>query len=163
MLNYWIDGYNLFFRLHKNYQSLKKRKHTLLVTLNKMVKLLGYHVIIVFDGKQKEYLESYQQNWSDIVLIYTGYNQSADDLILERIQEYKILSNQIVVSSDRDLLKKARLLGAQTETVEKFLNHLIQRVRKKMAVSFPSKDVSENPMQMDRLLKIFEAKLENDV
>ena len=157
-MHYWIDGYNLLFRITKNYREMKENERKLLLTLNNL--LLKYQVTIVFDGREKDPPEALRKNLNALALIYTPYHQTADDYILDAISDASDPSNETVISSDQELLRKARQRGAHTITVEKFLSKLIQRKKKKSPA--PPKEIQETDYHLQRLLKIFEDRLKED-
>ena len=154
-MHYWIDGYNLLFRITKNYRTMKANERRLLLSLNQ--RLLKYQVTIVFDGREKDPPEALRKNLDALALIYTPHHQTADDYILEALSDP---SHETVVSSDQELLRKARQRGAHTLTVEKFFSQLIQRKKKKSLA--PSKEIQETDYHLQRLLKIFEDRLKEE-
>lgn len=162
MLHYWVDGYNLLFRIEKSYLSLKANKQKFLLTLANIAQTFNYSITVVFDGKQKNQIDAHQENLGCLALVYTASEQTADDYILERLQEKKHLSTQIVVSSDLKLLKKVHSLGARTQTIEAFLNQIAKKKQKTKSLSSSLKNQSDSYFEIERLKKIFENKLNQE-
>jgi uncharacterized protein len=154
-MHYWIDGYNLLFRITKNYRSMKDNERKLLLALNNSLILLKYDATIVFDGREKDPPEALRKNLDSLAMIYTPHHQTADDYILESLTNP---SKETVISSDMELLRKAKQRGAHTLTVEQFLAQLVKKKKKKQPPA-PDKTIQETDFQLQRLLKIFEDRL----
>ncbi len=159
-MHYWIDGYNLLFRITKSYREMKQNERKLLEALNRSITLLKYQVTIVFDGREKDPPEALRRNLDSLAMIYTAHNQTADDYILQAIADAANPAEEIVVSSDRELLRKAKQRGAGGQTVESFLSQLIRKKNKKKAQA--EVIFKETSTELKRLLKIFEDRLKEE-
>jgi predicted RNA-binding protein with PIN domain len=162
-MHYWIDGYNLLFRITKSYREMKQNERKLLTVLNESITLLKYQVTIVFDGREKDPPEALRRNLDSLSMIYTPHNQTADDYILEAIADAMNPSAEMVVSSDMELLRKAKQRGAEAQTVEAFLSQLVRKKRKKRSPESTTRVFQETSSELQRLLKIFEDRLKEDV
>jgi predicted RNA-binding protein with PIN domain len=158
-MHYWIDGYNLLFRLTKTYKAMRQNERKILLALNEAILRLGYLVTVILDGREKDPPEALRRNLSSLSLIYTPIHQTADDYILEMIADAAHPAEQTVISSDFELLTKAKQRGARGMTVEQFLIKLTKK-RKKAVVE--GKEFKETQAHLQRLLKIFEEKLEEE-
>ncbi|HEX2580053.1 MAG TPA: NYN domain-containing protein [Rhabdochlamydiaceae bacterium] len=156
-MHYWIDGYNLLFRITKNYRDMKQNERKLLAALNHSITLLRYQATVVFDGREKDPPEALRRNFDALALIYTPHHQTADDYILEALADAPDPSKETVVSSDYELLCKAKQRGARTQTIEEFLSKLVKKKHKKKAAQ--EKEFQESRSEIKRLLKIFEDRL----
>lgn len=160
---YYIDGYNLLFRLTHSHQTLRTRKstelkvdNTLLNQRQALIRLLQtYQVkgLLIFDGKHRLDEESGRSYPSPLEVIYTPKGQTADQYILETLLFVSNPASITVVSDDRHLIQSARSLGAKTQSPAPFL-HRLQKKRPKKP------DPVESKFQIDRLLKIFESRLQ---
>lgn len=159
-MHYWIDGYNLLFRITKNYREMKENERKLLSTLNQSIILLKYNATVVFDGREKDPPEALRRNFDALALIYTPHNQTADDYILEALADSANPAKETVVSSDYELLGKAKQRGANVLTIEAFLARLVKKKQKKKAAT--EKIFQESSTELKRLLKIFEDKLNEE-
>ncbi len=159
-MHYWIDGYNLLFRITKNYREMKQNERKLLFALNQSIILLNYQATVVFDGREKDPPEALRRNLDSLALIYTPHHQTADDYILQAIAEAADPAQEVVVSSDYELLRKAKQRGAKAQTIEEFLSKLVNKKRKKKALI--EKTFQETSTELKRLLKIFEERLHDD-
>jgi predicted RNA-binding protein with PIN domain len=152
-MHYWIDGYNFFFRLTKSYRSMKEQERSLLEKLYQTMTQLNSPMTVVFDGREKDPPEALRRNLQSMNIIYTPAGQTADDYILERLEAAKNPDQEMVVSSDRELLRRSKQKGARTQTIEEFLKKI---AHKKTASSDERKRSKESSSEFARLLKIFE-------
>lgn len=149
-MHYWIDGYNLLFFLTKSYKAVREREREILIAIGN----LNLDATVVFDGKQKEPNEVIRGHLKNLEIIYTSPSQSADDYILEQIDASPNPSQEVVVSSDRELIGKARQRGASIQTVQQFLTLIIRKKKRKPA---EEKQMSDTDANIERLRKIFES------
>lgn len=159
-MHYWIDGYNLLFRITKNYREMKAHERKLLSALNQSIILSKYQATVVFDGREKDPPEALRRNFDALALIYTPHHQTADDYILQAVNEASDPAHEVVVSSDYELLRKAKQKGAKVLTIEEFLSKLAKKKKKKKAS--PEKIFQETSSELQRLLKIFEERLKEE-
>jgi predicted RNA-binding protein with PIN domain len=85
-------------------------------------------------------------------IVYTAAHQTADDYILEMLDYAQNPHNEMVISSDNDLLRRSKQKGARTKTIEEFLT----TISKKKPTPTDKKPSNESPAELARLLKIFE-------
>ncbi len=157
-MRYWIDGYNLLFRFAKSYKGVRENERKILFILNEWVTHNHLEATIVFDGRQKDPPEAIRTNLANLAVIYTPQHQTADDYILEEIAHSKEPSQDIVVSSDRELTGKAHQRGAKVKSVESFFKILTKKKKKK---SSSEKNFKESDAEIQRLRQIFEGKLKD--
>lgn len=156
-MHYWIDGYNLLFHLTKDYQTMRQNERKILLALNQAISQFKYSATIVLDGREKDPPEAVRRNLDSLALIYTPHNQTADDYILEAIRASSHPEKETVISSDLELLRRAKQRGAHGQTIEQFLSKLLRK--KKKASPPPDKEFRETSTDFDRLLKEFEGRL----
>lgn len=142
---------------------MKQNEKKLLTALNRSIILLKYQATVVFDGREKDPPEALRRNLDSLAMIYTPHHQTADDYILQAIAESSNPSQEIVISSDLELLRKAKQRGAGGQTVEEFLSRLSRKKQKKKALAAKEKVIQETSTEMKRLLKIFEEHLEEEI
>ena len=158
-MHYWIDGYNLFFRLTKSYKTLKQEERNLLEMLCSLMTRLNVLLTVVFDGREKDPPEPLLRNLRALRIVYTPAIQTADTYILEMIDSSSKPAEEMVVSSDAELLHRAKQKGARTQTVEAFIRHLADP---KKSAPQERKQRQETSAQFARLLAIFQKKLEDE-
>jgi predicted RNA-binding protein with PIN domain len=151
-MHYWIDGYNFFFRLTKSYTSMKEQEKALLEKLFHTMTHLGSPMTVIFDGREKDPPEALRRNLRAMNIVYTAAHQTADDYILEMLDYAQNPHNEMVISSDNDLLRRSKQKGARTKTIEEFLT----TISKKKPTPTDKKPSNESPAELARLLKIFE-------
>jgi predicted RNA-binding protein with PIN domain len=158
-MHFLIDGYNFFFRLTKSYKSMKEEERSLLEKLYQTMTRLNSPMTVVFDGREKDPPVALRRNLLAMNIVYTPAHQTADDYILEMLDHCKNPADEIVISSDSELLRKAKQKGARTQTIEGFLKSLSH---KKTSASPERKQSTESSSEFQRLLKLFEQRLSSD-
>jgi predicted RNA-binding protein with PIN domain len=158
-LYFLIDGYNLLFSWIKGQESIEKKRGVLINWIRSEFKQMNLCGTIVFDGAHRRDEESGLSYPSPMELAFTPKGQTADENILERIEATKNRKNTTVVTNDLVLKRQASAFGAKAMSNEEFLEWLLKRSAKKKRKRPPPKD---SPQQIERLLKIFEAKLTDD-
>jgi len=155
---YLIDGYNLLFKIHAAGDTLKEKRDRIIKALNQKAELYHLNLSIVFDGKQRDPLESVRRHLSHLEIIYTAENESADAYILSFLSTTPV-QGLIVITSDLQLKEQCALLGAQTQTIEEFLIALERKKKRKEQKKTSAGSFVESPSELLRLLEIFEKKL----
>ncbi len=118
MLQFIIDGYNLVHKIAKIKESASPC-HQLLsfVYKNKLTGSTRNEVWVVFDGRKPPYdILDFQYK---VVFSNEG---SADDLIIEKVKKAKNKKQVLIVTDDRELGYKVKLLGARVCRVDKFIS-----------------------------------------
>lgn len=143
-IHYFIDGYNLLFRLDHSSEDFTKSRTKLIENLNSQVELLRLNVTVIFDAHSRIDEES-KTRYKHLNLIFTAQNETADDFILRTLDS----SSEIikVVSSDKRLTRQAKERGAQVETVEEFLAFTKKSLQKKIK----PKKITSTPKQVQEL------------
>ncbi len=101
-----IDAYNLFKTvLHTPFIQSSQR-----ITFLTMFEIYGQRrvsneIILIFDGGQDPY--EIEENYKHLTLFYSGFKQSADDLIKKKLTALKGF-DILLVTSDRELRQYAR-------------------------------------------------------
>lgn len=131
-MHYFIDGYNLLFRLVRAFgeEELQPMREKVIEDLSKKIKLLKLDATIVFDSYYHEGFRSRNLFLSTEVL-FTDEGETADECIIDELKKSRTPKQEIVVTSDKKLAWQARLKGAQTIMVEEFIKILNQRCQKR--------------------------------
>lgn len=159
-MHYYVDGYNLLFRLAPKKNSLDLNRSAVISSLNRIASQLHLRITLVFDAtQQKERLGVARGNYDAIEIVYTE-NKNADNYILEEVENATAPSQITIVTSDRELAGRAKQLGAQTLSISEFVNWLLRKKNKKKTASSP-KVIQDSPSNIERLLKIFEERFKN--
>lgn len=152
-MHYFVDGYNLLFRVVKEKMTLESKRNILLKTLAS----LKLNLTIVFDSKEERYGIEGRSHWKDLEIVYTEIGQSADAYIKQQIAASSHPRRETVITSDRELSRLCAHLGAHTLTIETFLEK-VSKLKKKNS---SKKNISfkESDKELARLLSIFESRL----
>jgi predicted RNA-binding protein with PIN domain len=157
-VNYFLDGYNILFTLTESDHPLATQRQKIIRFLQKQFSLFKMDGILVFDGRVHRDEESGRAYRSPLDIIYTPKGQSADQYIVERIETSENPRQITVVTNDRALFTNARVLGAKTTRNAEFIQWLMNRKKKNTGV--PKPDITETRYNIDRLLVVFEKRLE---
>jgi uncharacterized protein len=159
-MHYFIDGYNLLFKNDRFDQDLQKQRQKLISFLNSF----ELPFCLVFDGTHGKENFSSLYTFDHLTIVYTEKGKTADDYILERLSNILKPSKNTVVTSDKALALKCKLLGANVQTINSFLSWLYNRKTKKKIIHKASRQDAflDSEKNIERLLKIFEKQLEID-
>ncbi len=160
LMHYYIDGYNLLFRVTagtaKSNRSLQHQRQAVLEALGHQIADLHLNATIVFDSQQTHT----RGHLDALEIVYAAENQSADAYIIEEIGRSANPSQETVVTSDRELAARCKQRGARTQTIDAFLAALFKKRKKKK--KSPLRRFRDTDAEIARLLKIFEQRLEED-
>lgn len=180
-MHYYIDGYNLLFRLlHSSGSNLQRQRETIIDDLNKKVALVKIDVSIVFDATS-QVGEGTRSHYDQLEILYTAEGETADEYIIDEIKNHSNPQQETIVTSDKKLAWLVRNRSAHTETVEEFMLWLNRSYKNKLklikkekiepptpAFQFPTKQTSplallkDAPIEdyADYYAKIFESEWE---
>lgn len=122
-MHYYIDGYNMLFKISSERKQLQQLREEFIEDLNRKVSLLNLNVSIVFDAIHFEGGRS-RSHVNDLTILFTGSGESADKYIIDAIQESSNRRREVVVTNDKTLALHVRHLSAKVETVDEFLQWL---------------------------------------
>lgn len=156
-MRYLIDGYNLLFRLPPLKLSLEGKREALIEEFQQLAGQFNLTLSLVFDGSQTPLPYAVRHHRGDLEIVYTQKEQSADEYLLEEIEQARNRKEITVVTSDAPLAQKCRHLGAYSQTIREFLQFL---QKKKEGIKTSPSPYQESSFHMQRLLTLFEKKLE---
>lgn len=181
-MRYYVDGYNLLFRLFRIDEELQERRDRFLEALQEKASCLDLQITVVFDSQYNPE-EATLTHLGVLEIIFTDEGVTADECILNLVKAD--FHKKEVVTSDRSLAIRARHLEAKTETAEEFLAWLnkrfhnrIKRQKKEPAPKAkpspaPPKEKSTKRRKpgpkatlaecFDYYLEVFEHKLEEEI
>jgi predicted RNA-binding protein with PIN domain len=161
---YFIDGYNLLFRLFHSEKKLEIQRNLAIEFLQEKVSFLNLNIYLIFDGYQKKQELPTRDYYKHLKVIYTPKDQTADDYILEQIFLSKTPSQITVVTSDNTLKKKAKQMHAHTFSIESFIAWLYEKEKKRKKNKNEEKNnFIDTKSDIERLHKIFEEKLKKNI
>ncbi len=123
MQNYLIDGYNLGHKIPEVRRLLNKKDfyraiERIIHIVQRQINTRRHRVIIVFDGKKGVF--DYPRSASSVEVLFSRKPQEADDIIRAILRKESEPSQWMVISSDNEILKTARDLGARYTRSEAF-------------------------------------------
>lgn len=131
-MHYFIDGYNLLFRLlHSSGSNLQSQREAIIYDLNKKIALVKIDVSIVFDATSQIGGGS-RTHYDHLEILYTAEGETADEYIIEEIKNHPQPQQEIIVTSDKKLSWLVRNRSAHTETVEEFTLWLNRSYKNKL-------------------------------
>lgn len=142
-MHYFIDGYNLLFRVVKadKNEELQHQRERIIEDLSRKIKLLKIDATLVFDSYyQKGFRE--RAVFHTLEILFTDEGETADECILDELKKCKNARLETVVTSDKKLAWHSRVRGAHTQTVEDFIKELNQRFRKRSEKPAAEKKIS---------------------
>lgn len=161
-MRYIIDGYNFLFRLpQKKGASLETRRKILVDSLREELSEFPAHALLIFDSGDEVCDYAQVAKWPHLDVIYAPRHQSADDYIVELIEQEQNPHMVTVVTSDAELAKLCKYHHVRIATIEEFL-FLIRKKQNKKEQLREEKKKKDLPSEIERLRKIFEEKL-NDL
>lgn len=155
---YYVDGYNLLFNFLEPKQNLKALRGQVVLYLQKRFASLHLEGMLVFDGAHRRDEESGLSYPSPLIVAYSPKGQTADEYILEQVEQSKRPQNLTVVTNDRSLILHAKSMGAHALLNAEF----IQKLKKKKKKGRVIKEPQETEQQIERLRKIFEKRMEQE-
>lgn len=147
-MHYLIDGYNLLFRLLHDEKDLQSEREAIIYDLNKKISLIHLNASIVFDAAFQVGGRS-RSHFDALEILYTAQGESADDYILDEIQNSPSPHQETVVTSDKKLARQVRLCSGHTESVEDFIQWLNRSYKNKLRQANKEKQAPEprTPLQ----------------
>lgn len=131
-MHYYIDGYNLLFRVRCAADDLKTKREQVVQDLSEKIRFLGLEATLVFDSQYQLDEGQRRSHLQQIEILFSSHGETADELILDELKNEKNPAQITVVTSDKKLAWLARRKGVKTETVEDFMVWLNKRVHNKV-------------------------------
>lgn len=152
-MHYYIDGYNLMFRVLRAGDELQVRREKIIHDLNQKVQFLELDATLVFDAHY-HYGEASRTHFNHLEILFTSEGESADELILHELKSERIPGEHTVVTSDKKLAWLARRKHAKTESVEEFLDWVNRRYKNKIRrIKNPKESLKEQELKIIEKLK----------
>lgn len=129
-MHYFIDGYNLMFRMSVTNETLQSEREKFIADLYEKIQVVSLDVTIVFDAQYQEGMGS-RTHLDFLEICFTDEGETADDYIINELGSTPNPREEIIVTSDNNLAWRARRMHAKTEPVEEFMRWLDHRYKKK--------------------------------
>lgn len=155
-MHYFIDGYNLLFRVAEFRDDFTEQREKLIEDLYRKIKLLGINATIVFDSHH-QLGEAERSHLCMLEIFFTAYEETADEFILHEIKKSSSPEKITVVTSDKKLAWQARRRLAKSISVEEFFLMIDKRCKNKLRRE-KSVEVKKAPLENLRKKTIKENK-----
>ncbi len=143
-MHYYIDGYNLLFRVVEASADLQSQRDALLQELAQKAQAIDLSATLVFDAHHQPGPVS-RGHFKSLEIVYTSEKESADEYIHRAVTRIKNPRFITVVTSDKKLAWLCRLHGANTESISAFLGWLNRRYQNECFPKVPTKKVKAPP------------------
>lgn len=130
-MHYFIDGYNLLFRLLHGNENLQSQREAIIFDLNQKFSLVKIDVSIVFDSAFQMGGRT-RTHYDQLEILFTAEGETADEYIIDEIKNHNHPQQETVVTSDKKLAWRIRNRSAHTETVEEFMLWLNRAYKNKI-------------------------------
>jgi predicted RNA-binding protein with PIN domain len=145
-MHYYIDGYNLLFRISRAAGELQKQRHGIIKDLETKINCIGLDATLVFDAQHYEG-ESVRRHLNQLEIVFTACGETADEYILDRLRESSDPSKETVATSDKKLALLSRRRHAYTQSIEDFIAWLNKRYRNKLRGKDSKKSPTLQPLR----------------
>lgn len=144
-MHYYIDGYNLLFRISKAGGELQKQRQGIIKDLEAKINFIGLDATLVFDAQHYEG-ESIRKHLNRLEIVFTASGETADEYILNRLRESADPSKETIATSDKKLAWLSRRRHAYTQNVEDFISWINRRYRNKIREKSHKKSLTLNAL-----------------
>lgn len=110
-----------------DFAELKSYRQNCLEEFSKATKEFPFPILMVLDS-YKQQSDLSRIDFDQFEIVYTAYNQKADEYIIEAVRRAKIPKKIMVVTNDRSLSREILNLNGQTMSTQKFLSKLQKKV-----------------------------------
>lgn len=130
-MHYFIDGYNLLFRLLPSEEDLQTQREAIIYDLNEKISLVKINASVVFDATS-QVGERSRSHYDQLEIHYTNEGETADEYIIDEIKNHSNPERETVVTSDKKLAWQVRNFSGRTVTVEQFVQWLNRAYKNKL-------------------------------
>ena len=130
-MHYYIDGYNLLFRVLRAGSDMRKQREEVTLDIERKANCLDLDITLVFDSHYQED-DSARSHYKSIEIIFTAKGETADEYILQELKESHNPSQHTVVTSDKKLARLCQLRLGKTESIDEFLGWTGKRYKNKL-------------------------------
>lgn len=144
-MHYYIDGYNLLFRITRAGDDLQKQRQKIIDELASKINFIGLDATLVFDAHYYAG-DSVRKHMHRMEIVFTAEGQTADEYILQRLKEAAHPARETVATSDNKLAWLSRRRLAHTQSIEEFVVWLNKRYRNKVRAASSRKTRQLSPL-----------------
>ncbi len=147
-----VDGYNLIKQIYEAKRISHEQRSKFIKKLADYFQKRHLKGVIVFDGGESNY--PYREKHGVMTVIFSGYKESADEVIATYIQEHREYE-LLIVSSDRAVRQYAETLGKKTMKATDFYYHYLMDEKQQKEISKDSqlfKTTEASVPELDELM-----------
>ena len=148
-MHFYIDGYNLLFRLMPADRPLREHREELLSGLGEKAAQLSLSLTVVFDASYHKGQREEPHTFHSLLVVFTPFGLTADEWIVHELETGRI-KQVTVVTSDKGLARHAKSFGAHVQSVENFVHWINVKAQKKAR---PKKKESDLLVSFEQRLK----------
>lgn len=148
-----IDGYNVVKQVLGQKEITHQQRSRFITQLVGYLKKRNLQGLIVFDGGDTDYPSAHKQG--EVTIVFSGYKQSADDIIKQHLHMYRE-HELVLVTSDHELRTAAYVLGKQTLTAHEFYHQYVEQeddAHVVRAVDQPLTKLGQSTHELDALMQ----------
>ncbi|MDN3505568.1 MAG: NYN domain-containing protein [Rhabdochlamydiaceae bacterium] len=164
-MDYWIDGYNLLFKIKSHMHSLHQSREELLNELKLHLIKSQMKATIIFDSAEENSGDfPSKKSLHPIEVIFSPAGMTADDYILEMLRTTISAKNTVIVTNDSHLAFSCRNSLARSYSIDDFLKLVFKEERKRHMSNYdfledPDHQFKESEENIQMFVKIFEDRL----
>lgn len=165
--HYYIDGYNLLFALIPLDENLQEERQAMIQDLGEKIQFLHLDATLVFDSTYQNE-EGSRSHISDLEIVYTDYQETADDYIVNQVSIANQPHREIVVTADRELAWRVKQQKGKAISAIEFVKWLNKRYHKKkeqpkkVKIVESSSEKKSPDATLDRYLTAFQQEPEKE-
>lgn len=110
-----------------DFAELKTYRQNCLEEFSQATKDFAFPILVVLDS-YKQQSDLSRVNFDQLEIVYTAFNQKADEYIVDAVRRAKIPKKIMVVTNDRSLIREILDLNGQTMSTQEFLSKLQKKV-----------------------------------
>ncbi|MBA3872809.1 MAG: NYN domain-containing protein [Chloroflexota bacterium] len=152
-MTYMIDGHNLIGKLPDISLDDPNDEALLVQKLNGFTARTGKSCLVVFDHGLPG--GSSRMSTRNVQVVFASGRSSADRVMVERIYKIQDIKGWIIVTSDNDVMSRARRRGMETMHSEEFA-FLLEAPPPKVEDAGEEVDVNLSSDEVDEWLNLFE-------
>ncbi len=121
-----IDGYNFMMASTHfgEFAELEKNRKRIISALSRYHEMKDHPIILVFDAYKSGNIHETKEGIGNIEVIYTKLGETADAKIINLAEVHR--EKALIITADKEIIKKSENFGASTLSSEEFAAKLIQ-------------------------------------
>ena len=167
-MEYWIDGYNLLFKIGMYTKTLEQSRKSLIGELRLHLIKSNLRAKIIFDSSEAHGSEFPSvTSTTPLEIIFAPAKLSADDYIIEMLEHSRSARNTTIVTNDSQLSFRAKGCKAFTLSIDEFFKLVFTKEDQKQLSNYEflkekGGDFKNSEESIQLFIKIFEERLDRN-